>query len=813
VIDKDFGDALQSSSSRNLHAAPIGRSRQYWGAFTGFDTTHRGKETATNGLRTVEQFQQGLATSFREMTQPYFDADVNLFFLTAWNQWNDQAILEPDEKHKSTYLVSMQNKLQTIPVRAATTKPVFVYHAGPALTGVTGIQCEAVKRLDVLLKDGIEYLGGSGPSECLKGGSPLPFNVQYLSQCSTASNACRAKSDSFSAYVERLRSQKVTPMMSEVVKNGPINEFLSSIRRGWHVRVILTYRRYHEWLPDLYGNLYPVESDRYKGWPIANEKSVIIPSFPDFYRSMNPSNKINQLREVKPQRDLMDYIERYREDFDEVRIFNMHDGTAGMEGSNRAFFCQMLPESPHACESFSSEPLSNSLDYLADAKSLYLADRLAVGAYIRGWVHRSLLRDDIRNAVRERLAQSNETLPLECLSVQEAQGFLNYSVTMEQKVVPTFSASAVGISVLQSDFFASLKQNTFCSEDINRMLGSSGDWQEFFQSLNKPRFVGGTKGATSQLHVVISHCDKPMNWVWDVYLAGETVRSMTIFSKCGQSIDEATLPPNTHVVLLPNVGRHDHSYAYWIANVFEDVDKNDVAASHPLPHDYMKIMTTNDLVMFINDDENPAEESSETRRPWKELLKETIVNEGFACGTRIDLKEDVTTLNVASKKNIGLFQMNEYGRAHKGFKSPYSTLEEYVSTLPVDLSLGNQAALNALQIKTDGKLREELRGTPRYEEVSGRLDLFMPVCYGGHFVASVDRIAQSPVGSWGTITKSLSRGEDIEEPHYMERIWSALLSQPLLRKQELDIIDQDFDVIRRRGRYKGLVTIPKPKRV
>ena len=40
----------------------------------------------------------------------------NVYFVTAWNEWNEQAVLEPDSIHKFGYLESLSTKLQEVPV-------------------------------------------------------------------------------------------------------------------------------------------------------------------------------------------------------------------------------------------------------------------------------------------------------------------------------------------------------------------------------------------------------------------------------------------------------------------------------------------------------------------------------------------------------------------------------------------------------------------------------------------------------------------------------------------------------------------------
>jgi hypothetical protein len=41
----------------------------------------------------------------------------NLYFITAWNEWNEQAVLEPNDKMGNGYLVGLKTALETFPVR------------------------------------------------------------------------------------------------------------------------------------------------------------------------------------------------------------------------------------------------------------------------------------------------------------------------------------------------------------------------------------------------------------------------------------------------------------------------------------------------------------------------------------------------------------------------------------------------------------------------------------------------------------------------------------------------------------------------
>jgi phosphate transport system protein len=56
---------------------------------------------------------------------------------------------------------------------------------------------------------------------------------------------------------------------------------------------------------------------------------------------------------------------------------------------------------------------------------------------------------------------------------------------------------------------------------------------------------------------------------------------------------------------------------------------------------------------------------------------------------------------------------------------------------------------------------------------------YLPVCYGGGFVATRPAVHRVPKIAWERIVESLSRGDNVEESHYMERMWAALLTPPL----------------------------------
>lgn len=89
---------------------------QYWGAFTGFNNrVRRPEEEHTEIPVTPPQFYTALVHSFSAMAstpQRRLDSlSHNIFVVGAWNEWNEQNVLEPDDEYGYGYLKSLRKAL------------------------------------------------------------------------------------------------------------------------------------------------------------------------------------------------------------------------------------------------------------------------------------------------------------------------------------------------------------------------------------------------------------------------------------------------------------------------------------------------------------------------------------------------------------------------------------------------------------------------------------------------------------------------------------------------------------------------------
>uniref|UniRef100_A0A7S0P3J2 Uncharacterized protein n=2 Tax=Calcidiscus leptoporus TaxID=127549 RepID=A0A7S0P3J2_9EUKA len=101
------------SSTSDLDITPA--APQWWGAYLSFDRRVR-VPGATTYQHTPSEVRTSLVASFRKMghfKRPF----PNLMFLTAFNEWNEQAVLEPDDTYGAAMLHALQSALSAVPVR------------------------------------------------------------------------------------------------------------------------------------------------------------------------------------------------------------------------------------------------------------------------------------------------------------------------------------------------------------------------------------------------------------------------------------------------------------------------------------------------------------------------------------------------------------------------------------------------------------------------------------------------------------------------------------------------------------------------
>jgi hypothetical protein len=255
----------------------------------------------------------------------------------------------------------------------------------------------------------------------------------------------------------------------------------------------------------------------------------------------------------------------------------------------------------------------------------------------------------------------------------------------------------------------------------------------------------------TRIHIIVSHCHVDLEFLSTLIHEFTNIASIHIISKCGQEVKRA--PAFATVERLPNIGRCDHTYAYYIANVLgKSVPAND-----------------NDIVVFMKD---TGLNNDFLHQPgdWNSLQNMIRLAaygmDRFACGIVpkptgafrknwiLSAYHDFDELgNFTMKKYDGMTQNNQ-----SDFDSPYyPNLRSFFNDLAVKSS-----------VNAPGLVR---------------------VCYGGVFAAPVKNIRQHSTEMWQAMEQGLARGDNIIEGHYAERMWGLLLSKPLEPNQAQAVRD------------------------
>lgn len=242
-----------------------------------------------------------------------------------------------------------------------------------------------------------------------------------------------------------------------------------------------------------------------------------------------------------------------------------------------------------------------------------------------------------------------------------------------------------------------------------------------------------TGTAPSHLDVVVAHCDRPIGWIRE--FVTWPISTMTVFSKCNYPVEGA--PATAQIVRMENIGRCDHTYAHWLAQ-----------AGNRIPADRHE----SDLILFIKDNDMSARNIGDIPVAFEKMVRVASGRLKFACGrswprhslyhisqSLMQFAHGTTVYKVWESKNRT--------RDEQTFTSSFKSFGEWATAMGIAKRIENQT--------------------------------LVPVCYGGTFLTTYSQIVLPPSDVWSRLETSLSRGDNIEEGHFAERSWAALLSNPL----------------------------------
>lgn len=246
-----------------------------------------------------------------------------------------------------------------------------------------------------------------------------------------------------------------------------------------------------------------------------------------------------------------------------------------------------------------------------------------------------------------------------------------------------------------------------------------------------------TFGTFDKITVVISHCEGSLFWLRD-FLDGSGRRIPTntnidinIFSKCGKPVRDA--PIKSKIYRLPNLGRCDHTYAYYMNKMYNSSD------------------LTNEVILFMKDMRTIHQQGK-----WMKLLHmfRNAHRRGFGCGMVSTRARNISKIHETDK--LVNYTMKDYNYSKNMYQDIHNTGPKvpFISDFIV------------------------LKDYMNYNNYSFP-ERLTEACYGGVFAATRRAIQKQPRKLWQSLEKSLRRGDNIVEGHFVERSWAGLLTDPL----------------------------------
>ena len=315
------------------------------------------------------------------------------------------------------------------------------------------------------------------------------------------------------------------------------------------------------------------------------------------------------------------------------------------------------------------------------------------------------------------------------------------------------------------------------------------------RSSSAARWMWGTKAqwdawgssASSKLadrdaaEMVVSHCTISLRNLPDVISAlqaqaGVRVDAVHIYSKCGVPVEKLQLrrklpQVRIYATALSNYGRNDHTYAYHIAHFA-------VGTRTPLLL-FMKDTNIANITQR-NSDGTIARVDSPVSIP---LMARRARRRGFACGRR----PAPGWSNWHLESWFWGFALEYHKPAHEQHSIANDKWHQLAvpherRTSTAVLGAAIEAAPFASSLRPLGAW---LRGSGIFSpelvaRLTGSWTPLVPVCYGGAFAVRRDRLMAVPNRTWVQAEQALRRGDNIEEGHFFERLWAALLMAPTL---------------------------------
>lgn len=272
------------------------------------------------------------------------------------------------------------------------------------------------------------------------------------------------------------------------------HRFVGALREAidddhFRVKVVLVYRRIHQWLPSWYsqinktankdssGNLLrnangQPERQPHTKWPA--DGGVRVPNFSDWYKMFVHNFPSSDLVSNHPS---IYFKETYEPYFDNIQVYDMsQDGDFVTN-----FMCQMIPEASKTCQRLKQ----GTIAIPRENPTLNLDhDIVSVQAYEHGLIgNTSLSRPTVVEEVRKYLSKTGLSVPKVCNESLRNE-IHDWLLDSEKAMFPMASWSPTTSEALETNFNENYAKGKLCDVDVEQVLNDE-DWIRFFSSLGE----------------------------------------------------------------------------------------------------------------------------------------------------------------------------------------------------------------------------------------------------------------------------------------------------------------------------------------
>jgi len=263
------------------------------------------------------------------------------------------------------------------------------------------------------------------------------------------------KWNEFLSFLDQCHSLRQNVLVSSeglgLLKSAVWNEVMKQAFSRWTFHIVVGYRRYYEWVPSLYYQIY-------RKTIRADSIQSNIPPINEFVSNDYRPLKLWTYRYLQHWKKLVGNDLKFS-------IYNMHEDRNIL----KTFYCKMLNDTKTACSKHNNDTAKSlnkrySLEY----------HRLVIEANN----HYELLPDgtDLNKAAteletihRREMGMNTRKFPRICLDDDKFSKLLNVSLEMEEKLLPDWFSSENGEADIQRKF-KTFADRELCSVDIIKIF-------------------------------------------------------------------------------------------------------------------------------------------------------------------------------------------------------------------------------------------------------------------------------------------------------------------------------------------------------